>query len=181
MRSTDWSDSYSFSNRQNLNELERNIGIYEKGKEKIERERFTTTFRATHNIPSIGFVLTATAQVNWLNKYWTNYGNDTMFVSYISREDGLVKPFDPSMKDDPEFAYMFEPRNNTRFIAESYFPVLLINLHLTKEIGDNVKASFYANNMINNRPLYQKKASPGSFTRLNIPMYFGFELSLQIK
>lgn len=181
MRSTDWSDGHSFSNRKNLNELERNIGIYEKGKEKYERERFTTTLRATHNIPSIGFVLTTTAQVSWLNKYWTSYGNDTTFVSYISREDGSVKPFDDSMRDDPEFAYLFETRSTTRFIAESYFPVLLINFHLTKEIGENLKASFYANNMFNSRPLYESKRTPGSFTRLNIPMYFGFELALQLK
>jgi hypothetical protein len=181
MRSTDWDDGHSFSNRKNLNELERNIGIYEKGKEKYERERLTTTLRATHNIPSIGFVVTTTAQVSWMNKYWTSYGNDTTFVAYISREDGLVKPFDNSLKDNPEFAYLFETRSPTRFIMESYFPILLINFHLTKEIGENLKASFYANNMFNSRPLYESKRTPGSFTRLNIPMYFGFELVLQLK
>ena len=181
MRSTDWNDGHSFSNQKNLNQLERNVGVYEKGKEKYERERLTTTLRATHNIPSIGFVLTTTAQVSWMNKYWTSYGNDTTFVAYISREDGSVKPFDNSMKDDPEFAYLFESRSPTRFIAESYFPVLLINFHLTKEIGENLKASFYANNMFNSRPLYESKRTPGSFTQLNIPIYFGFELALQLK
>lgn len=178
MRSTDWNDSHTFSNQKNLNSLERNVGIYEKGKEKFERERFTTTLRATHNIPSIGFVVTTTAQVSWHNKYWTSYGNDSIFVSYISRQDGLVKPFNESMINDPEFAYLNQTRSSTRFIAESYFPVLLINFHLTKEIGRNLKASFYANNMFNNRPLYESKRTPGSFTRLNIPLYFGFELAL---
>lgn len=181
MRSTDWNDGHSFSNLQNLNQLERNVGIYERGMEKQERERLTTTLRVTHNIPSIGFVLTTTAQVNWLNKYWTNYGNDTTFVAYISRQDGKVKPFDESMKDDPEFAYLFETRSSTRFIAESYFPTLLINFHLTKEIGENFKASFYANNVFNNRPLYESKRSPGSFVRLNIPIYFGVELVMKLK
>jgi hypothetical protein len=178
MRSTDWNESYTFNNQKNLNNLERNVGIYEKGKEKYERERFTTTLRATHNIPSIGFVVTTPAQVSWYNKYWTTYGNDSILVSYISREDGLVKPFNESMYSDPEFAYLSLTRSPTRFIAESYFPVLLINFHLTKEIGRNLKASFYANNMFNNRPLYESKRTPGSFTRLNIPLYFGFELAL---
>lgn len=181
MRSTDWNNDNTFSSKSNLNSLEKNIGIYEKALIKAERERFTTSLRITHNIPSIGFVFTATAQVNWLNKYWSDYGNDTMFVSYISHEDGKVRPFDPAKKDDPEFAYMFEPRSSTRKIAESYFSTLLINFHLTKEIGDNIKASFYANNLINNRPLYESKRSPGSFTRLNIPLYFGFELTVRIK
>ncbi len=35
MRSTDWSDGHSFSDKKNLNELERNIGIYEKGEREI--------------------------------------------------------------------------------------------------------------------------------------------------
>ena len=181
MRSTDWNEGYSFSNQKNRNELERNVGIYEKGVEKLQRERLTTTLRATHNIPSIGFVLTATAQVSWLNKYWNNYGNDTTFVAYISRLDGKVKPFDNSLKEDPEFAYLFESRSSTREVVESYFPVLLLNFHLTKEIGENLKASFYVNNMFNRRPLYETKRSPGSFIRLNIPMYFGFELMVKLK
>jgi hypothetical protein len=181
MRSTDWNEGHTFSNQRNLNELERNVGIYEKAVEKFERERLTTTLRVTHNIPSIGFVLTATAQVSWMNKYWTDYGNDTTFVAYISRLDGQVKPFDDSLKNDPEFAYLFESRSSTRTVMESYFPVLLLNFHLTKEIGENLKASFYANNMFNGRPLYESKRTPGSFTRLNIPMSFGFELIVRLK
>ncbi|MHC1780319.1 MAG: TonB-dependent receptor plug domain-containing protein [Bacteroidales bacterium] len=181
MRNTEWNNANSFGTNKNLNSLEKNIGIYEEGNQKDERERFVSTLRVIHNIPSIGFVLTATAQVTWKNKSWTNYGNDTMFVSYISRVDGQIKPFNPAMKDDPEFAYMFSSKSPTRFIAESYFPVLLINFNLTKEIGENLKASFYANNMFNSRPLYESKRSPGSFTRMNIPMFFGFELALTIK
>ncbi len=181
MRQTEWNDAQTFGTNKNLNSLEKNIAIYEAGMERDERERFVSTFRVIHNIPSIGFVLTATAQVNWINKSWMNYGNDTMFVSYISRVDGLVKPFNPAMKDDPEFSYMFSNRSDTRYIAELPFPILLVNFYLTKEIGENLKASFYANNMFNSRPLYESKRTPGSFTRLNIPMFFGFELALTIK
>ncbi len=180
MRSTDWSEGHSFSNAKNLNQLERNVGVYEPGVAKYERERLVTTLRATHNIPSIGFVVTGTAQVSWINKSWTNYGNDTTFVSYISRVDGKVKPFNESMKDDDEFKYLFERKSPTRFIAESFPPVLLINFHLTKEIGENVRASFYANNMFNSRPMYESKRSPGSFSRLNFPITFGFELVLKL-
>ncbi|MFA5712717.1 MAG: carboxypeptidase-like regulatory domain-containing protein [Bacteroidales bacterium] len=181
MRGTEWNNNHRFGTQTNLNSLEKNIAVYDREYSKDERERLVTTLRATHNIPSIGFVFTATAQVNWINKVWTTYGNDEMFTQYISREDGQLYPFDPALKDDPEFAYMFEVRSPTRFIAESYFPFLLLNFHLTKEIGDNLKASFYANNMFNYRPLYESKRSPGSFSRLGIPLYFGFELSLKIK
>ena len=144
MRSTSWNDSPSYSTNKNLNNLERNIGIYENGNQKEERERFSTTFRATHNIPSIGFVITLTAQVNWSNSYWTNYGNDTMFVSYISREDGLVHAFNPALKHDPEFSYLFSSKDSRRFIREAWFPTVLFNLYLTKEIGGLMRASFFA-------------------------------------
>ncbi len=179
-RSSSWNNGHSFSSKKNLNSLEKNIGVYEKAVSKEEDERLTTTFRATHNIPSIGFVLTLSAEVKWINKYWSTYGNDTMFVSYISRENGQVLPFDPSKKDDPEFSYMFDSKNPRRYIVESVFPTVIFNFHLSKEIGKNMRASFYANNMFNCRPLYENKMSPGSFTRLNIPMYFGFELSVKL-
>lgn len=176
-----WSDGNSFSTNKNLNSLERNIGIYDKAIQKDHNESLVTTLRAIHNIPSIGFVITATAQVNWINKEWSTFGNDTMLVAYISRADGLVHSFDPSMKSDPEFSYLFVSKSSTRFIAESYFPTVILNINLTKEIGETLQASFYANNMFNVRPLYESKRTPGSFTRLNIPLYFGFELALKIK
>jgi hypothetical protein len=176
-----WSDGNSFSTNKNLNSLERNIGIYDKAIQKDHNESLVTTLRAIHNIPSIGFVITATAQVNWINKEWSTFGNDTMLVAYISRADGLVHSFDPSMKSDPEFSYLFVSKSSTRFIAESYFPTVILNINLTKEIGETLQDSFYANNMFNVRPLYESKRTPGSFTRLNIPLYFGFELALKIK
>lgn len=181
MNTVQWNDGYSFSTNKNLNSLERNIGIYERANQKDHDERLVSTLRIIHNIPSIGFVITATAQINWIDKSWSTYGNDTMLVAYISRADGLVHAFDPIMKNDPEFSYLFSSKSSTRFIAESYFPTVIMNFNLTKEIGETLKASFYANNMFNVRPLYESKRTPGSFTRLNIPLYFGFELALKIK
>jgi len=191
MRTTGWTSGTShFSSEINGNLLEKNIAIYGNN-EKYELERLTTTLRATHNIPSIGFVLTATAQVNWINKYWHNYGNDSIFVAYISYKDGQVHNLTASEMNDlknktagtiyDELAYMLPSKSSTRHIVESYFPTLTINLNLTKEIGENMKASFYVNNMFNNRPLYQNKMSPGSYTQLNSKIYFGFEFSVAIK
>ena len=88
---------------------------------------------------------------------------------------------DPSKIDDPEFYYLKNDKDAVRFIPESYFPTLLMNFNITKEIGESLKASFYANNMFNIRPLYEKKRYPGSYEELNIPIYFGFELALKIK
>ncbi|MHC1689817.1 MAG: TonB-dependent receptor plug domain-containing protein [Bacteroidales bacterium] len=183
IRSTNWDETYTYSTLKNLNQLERNIGVYAAGNTKEERERLSTTLRATHNIPSIGFVITLTAQVNLLYKEWDNIGNDSMFVSYISRADGLMHAFDPAKKNDPEFSYLFKSNDPRRFIGESWFPTVVFNLHLTKEIGKMLRASFFANNMFQSKPLYEKKRTPGSFVVINdkTPLFFGFELAVTIK
>jgi len=185
IRTTNWDDSYSYSTQKNLNSLERNIGVYEPGNTKEERERFSTTLRITHNIPSIGFVITLTSQVNWAFKQWNTIGNDSTFVKYISYEDGLMKdiPTGVDIRTDPRFSYLVESKSPRRHIAESWFPTVLFNLHLTKEIGSMLRASFFANNMFQSKPLYESKRTPGSFTVINsgVPLFFGFELALSIK
>lgn len=180
MRSTSTNKGYSFSTRSNVGTAEKNIGIFEEEMETSCSEILNTTLRITHNIPQVGLAVTLTSQVNWYGKYWTEYGNDTMFIKYISRFDGKVYDFDPSMKSDPEFSYMFPTRNDNRFIAEKHFPTVIFNLNVSKEIGKIFTASFYVNNMFNSRPLYQSKQT-GSYSELNIPIFFGFEFKVAIK
>lgn len=173
--------NYSYSTNSNGNNLERNIGVYEKGVERSFKEKFNTMFRVTHNIPRIGFVITLSAQVDWFTKKWYEYGNDTMFEKYISYLDGKVYDFNPAKKDDPEFAYLFDVKNDNRFTVETYFPTAIFNIMISKEIGNFLTASFYVNNLLNSRPLYESKAYPGSFTELGIPTFFGFDLKINIK
>lgn len=181
MQTKDRDNGYSYSTNANGNNLERNIGVYEQGVETHSQEIFNTTFRITHNIPKIGFVVTLTAQVNWNTKEWYEYGNDTMFEKYISYIDGKVYDFDPAKKDDPEFAYLFDKPADNRFIIESTKPYTIFNLTVSKELGNFLTASFFVNNLFNNRPLYEKKKSPGSYTELGIPTFFGFDLKINIK
>ncbi len=173
----------TFGENADGNKLEKHIAIYEEGLYTRCKDRFISTLRITHNIPQIGFVVTLATQVNWLEKFWTEYGNDTMFLQYISYKDGKVYNFDPSKIDDPEFAYMKPSVAGNRFIVEQYFPTVTFNINISKEIGDLLTASFFANNMFNSRPLYESKMNPGSFTELlsdNV-LYFGFDLKINIK
>ena len=181
MKSKHTNGGYSFSTLPNGNNLERHIGVYEPGKESELNEILLSTFRITHNIPRIGFVFTVSAQVTWMEKAWYEYGNDVMFIKYISYKDGNVHDFDPSMKNDPEFSYLFPAVNEKRFIVEKRFPTTMFNFLLSKEIGDFLTASFFVNNVFNNRPLYESKKNPGSFTELGIPIFFGFDLKINLK
>ena len=174
-------NNYSYSSGTSGNSLEHHIGVYEKGVSRNFNEMLNTTFRFTHNIPQIGFVITLAAQANWFTKTWTEYGNDTMFEKYISYKDGKVYDFDPAWKDDPEFSSLFDTPSDRRFIKEKYDPYMIFNLNVSKEIGDFLTASFFANNIFNTRPLYERKMYPGSYYELGIPTFFGFDLKINIK
>ena len=186
-----FSNNYSYSSATGGNNLEHHIGVYEKGVQHSFNEVLNTTFRFTHNIPQVGFVITLAAQANWFTKSWTEYGNDTMFEKFISYKDftydgktykaGGVYDFNPALKELPEFANLFETPNDRRFIKEKYNPYVIFNLNVSKEIGDLLTASFFANNIFNTRPLYEKKMYPGSYVELGIPTFFGFDLKINIK
>lgn len=180
MRTSTTNKGYSFSTMSNGGEVERNIGVYAPQRRTACVERVNTTLKITHNIPKIGMAITLTGQFNWMTKIWDKWKNEDMFVKYIDRHDGQVKDFNPEMRNDPEFAYLFPTLNDNRFIAEKYFPTTMFNLNVTKEIGDFLTASFYVNNMFNQRPLYKYKGSDG-YKELGIPVFFGFEFKVTIK
>ena len=179
MRTSSSYSGNSYSIQDNKDNYERHIGIYGEDKVEYNSQKFNTTFRLTHNIPKIGFVVTLTAQANWKSKVWNEYNNDDMLESYISYKDGNVYDFTPAMKEDPEFSYMLPTLSDKRFIAETYKPTVLFNMMLSKEVGDFLTASFFVNNIFNNRPLYESKKNAGSYTELLDPTFFGFDVKIK--
>ena len=157
-----------------------NVSIYDPGVRKYHYEKFLTTLRTTHNIPSIGFVVTLTTQLNVFTRNWTEYNNDEAPQRYISVEDGKVYDFTPEMAADPEYRYMCGQLSDSRFIISHTIPTVVFNLNVTKEIRKFMTASFYVNNFFNSRPLDPSEITKGAFTELNSPMYFGFEIKIKI-
>lgn len=171
---------YYFNTRTDSKNAESNIGIYNPEKKTDHYENLITTLRITHNIPQIGFVVTLAAQANWYGKFWSTYKNDEMLTGYLSRKDGKYHDFDPSMKDDPEFSYLFPTLSENRFILDRIDPYMTFNLNLTKEIKDFITASFYVNNILNHRHLDRSESS-GATREYGIPIFFGFELKINIR
>lgn len=178
------SSAYSFSEniRPGTNgSLDRNIGVYEPGRIVSYRERLVTTLRITHNIPKIGFVVTLTSQLTAMDAAWSTYSTD-MFVKYLSRTDGKVYDFDLAKADDEEFSYLFDPViPENREWAEKAVPTLFFNLTLTKEIGDAMRISFFANNMFYNRPIYNSTKNRRSLIELGNDIFFGFDITFNIR
>ncbi len=168
------------------NTIERNLIVYDGGRYTNIKNKFLTTFRITHNIPELGFVVTLVSQVNWKEKYWmeSNVEDDTVISKWVSYLDGQVRDYDYSLVDTPEYKYLKGGTfTGNRFTAEDYFPTMFFNLNISKELGDWMTASFFANNFLNNRPQYKSKVDPSkTFTLLSDnALFFGFDLKVNIK
>lgn len=157
------------------------VGLYEKGMIKYNTEQLTTTLRLTHNIPEIGFVVTLTAQAILKDANWYNVGNDSIPVKFISKNDGLVYDFDQKKKDEPEFTGIIRNVNKKNRIEERISsPVFCFNLNLTKEIGEYMRLSFFANNLFSSYPKRESKRSLRTFVTYNNPFFFGLELGIKL-
>lgn len=156
------------------------VAVYDPFMRKYHYEKLLTTLRATHNIPSIGFVVTLTTQLNVYTKNWTEYHNDEAPQRYISNDDGKVYDFTAEMAADPEYRYMVGQLSPSRFTVSHTIPTLLFNLNVSKEIRNFLTAAFYVNNLFNSRPLDPSEITTGSYTELGTPIYFGFELKIKI-
>ena len=73
-------------------------------------------------------------------------------VSYMDL-DGNVYPFTDAQAADPAFANLIlKSANAYTFAQDGYGAYMSANLSITKEIGDHVSLSFFANNFTNSRP-----------------------------
>ncbi|RFS26573.1 TonB-dependent receptor [Chitinophaga silvatica] len=158
------------------------VGVYAPGRGK-EDEQFSTTLRMIHHIPQLRFVITLSAQTLWVSKNkYLNY--DSLAVGYISRTDGSINWLSEdermllSRKNlaDREIILPISPAN---YITESWKPLWLFNMRLTKEIGKNIGFSFYANNVFMSNPLERSTRNPTTYDRRNQRLFFGTEINVK--
>lgn len=176
------SDPYILMQRVANKPLSR-IGVYDTDRGS-QSERFVTTLRAVHNIPELRFIVTLTAQTIWKDK--------NRYINYNSIPTGYI-PVGSSLST-PEIVYFTEEErslitaedrdiylslNEGYFRTESWKPLWLFNIKLTKEFADQMAFSFFANNVINHRPLEASSRYPTEYSKRNISLFFGTELSLK--
>lgn len=99
-------------------------------------------------------------------------------VAYMDL-DGTVHPFTDAEANDPEFANLILKSNNAyTFAADGYDPYLSANLSITKEIGDHVSISFFANNFTNSRR-YVTSYATGVSAIFTPDFYYGLTCRLK--
>ncbi len=99
-------------------------------------------------------------------------GNKRPFSDYHTTTDAVLKTRLRVLRNQANYSYYF--------LTSGYNPYMMGNIRLTKEIGDIVSLSFYANNFVNFTPLMKDKARPNYVgNRKNTGIYFGAELRLK--
>ena len=186
MRTQSWNNGYEFYDNSGTSAYSRTpVAIYDAGAVKSYRQQLTTTLRATHNIPEIGFVVTFTTQAIWNQSNWKTFGNDTIPVGYISLDNEVTmfpegKYISTEQLKADGYDYMLQNPNHSHAIKETYSPYFCFNLNVTKEISDMFRVSFFANNMFRSYPRVESKRNPGTYISLNNRFFFGLELSLTL-
>lgn len=99
-------------------------------------------------------------------------------VAYMDLE-GNVHPFTDEQAADPDFASLIlKSANAYTFALDGYGPYMSANLSVTKEIGDHVSLSFFANNFTNSRP-YVKSFATGVGAIFTPAFYYGLTCRLK--
>ena len=99
-------------------------------------------------------------------------------VSYMDL-DGNVYPFTDAQAADPEFANLIlKSANAYTFAQDGYGAYMSANLSITKEIGDHVSLSFFANNFTNSRP-YVVSMATGVGAIFTPAFYYGLTCRLK--
>lgn len=183
IRTQSYSNNYTFyDGKSGASGASRtHVGVYEPGMKKRNDQQFSTSVRVTHNIPEIGFVITLTGQAIWQDWNWYNFGNNTTPIKFISKHDGLLYD-DFSMLTDTEYEQLLRKTGSEdrEHIKEKEPVAITFNINVTKEIGNNMRASFFANNMFRNYPIGESNRYPGSYIKRTQRIYFGLELSLKL-
>lgn len=113
-------------------------------------------------IPEARLVITCRLEMSLLTR-WINIPAGTRECLYPTAYldlDGNRHPFTEREAGDPQFSQLIlRPGNDYMFDQDGYGPYMSANLSITKEIGDHVSLSFFANNFTNSRPTVYSMAT----------------------
>ncbi|QVY65199.1 TonB-dependent receptor [Polaribacter sp. Q13] len=147
-------------------------GVYENNLTKAIRSFGTLTL--IQHIPSLRFVLTLSAELNF--KESSQYIGVGLYPFAYYDIDGTYIEIPEENRMDPEFDDLKRDRNSYTTTATPFYSNF--NLQIRKETKQGHSFSFYANNAPWNNPTYEFL---GSRRTLNNKISVGFNLTLLIK
>ncbi len=175
------------------------------GNDGYTKQRLNSNLRINTHIPKIKMICSLTGMFIWHSKstrFWNNHNNTPLYYSLddmgnkqygvTNGEDMLyIDPigyydfdmnyhsWDASVERELPYKTMIKQRRADFFNMDKNPPTWQLNMKLTKEIGKHAKISFFANNILNHRPLRTSRIND-TYYRANQPTYFGAEVKLTI-
>jgi hypothetical protein len=137
--------------------------------------------RSVYKWESNGSPVSYTLGPNKEKQYGVYNGIDKIYADPIGYYDKQMVYHDwvSSNSFVAPFSFMVDQMFSYEYITEKRPVTCMINIKLTKEIGDKLQLSFFANNFLNFRPVY-RSVRTDSYSRMNQPAYFGAELKLSL-
>ncbi|MEG1585718.1 MAG: TonB-dependent receptor, partial [Bacteroidales bacterium] len=176
MVSRSYSDEISyFQKSPDTSGKYKDIGVYAAG-DGSRYDRILTTLRIIHNIPRINFLISLSMQTIWLDQQRYLGLENIHPIGYLSAKDLSYSSLN---KDDAINPDIQKQILQNRYIKESYPPLWLFNLRLTKEIKGWGGFAFFVNNLFMSQPYEESRRSPGSFVQRNPEQFFGAEVWLK--
>lgn len=169
-------------------------------------ERLNTNISIINHIPKLKMIVSLTTQIIWYEKDWRKIysndkfyslselrsylGNPTLFSAELEGTYNYRLPVSYKMYDNVEHLYVpgdftqslhqltIDKELNFRFGENTWPPLFLCNLNISKEITKQIKLAFYANNFLNIRPRHLNDRE-GSYNRRNQVPFFGADITFQ--
>jgi hypothetical protein len=152
------------------------MGIYKAGdNSKVRNQLNTNLFLNTH-LSKQRLMFSTSVQTVWTSSYQMMEYSGVPFA-YVGL-DGVQHPFTDTEKNDPAFKPLIETFSSAYFKPEVSPISVEVNLKVTKEIGSNLKLSFFVNRLIDYNPRYYSRF--GVATQKWVTPFMGAEIQVKI-
>ncbi len=167
-KSENWYYNAGWSHTSLPNRSFQYVGIYPNGGGSNlmvsgrETRNLDANLTAITRIPEARLVLTCRLEMSLLtrSRNLPSAGKDVLYPTAYVDLDGARHAFTAEDRDNPEFSHLvIRPSNDYIFLQDGYGAYGSANISVTKEIGDHVSLSFFANNFTWARPTVYSMAT----------------------
>lgn len=152
------------------------VGVFNAGNDsKVQEQLNTTLFFNTH-FSKQRLMFSTSIQTVWYTSYQMIQYNGIP-DSYIDL-NGNVLAFTDVEKQNPAFKSLIETFSSAYFDAERSPIALGVNLKVTKEVGNNLKISFFVNRLLDYNPRYTSRF--GVVSQKWVTPFMGAEIQLKL-
>lgn len=152
------------------------VGVFNAGNDSKIQEQFNTTLFLNTHLSKQRLMFSTSIQAVWYTSYkMIEYSG--VPDSYINL-NGDVLPFTDVEKQNPAFKSLIETFSSAYFDPERSPIAIGVNLKVTKEIGNNMKLSFFVNRILDYNPSYVSRF--GITSQKFVTPFMGAEIQLKL-